>query len=78
MQDYLSLVKELHRRGMKVYMDMETQYVAEKHQWWKDAVGNPGSKYSDYLLFEDSAHTIPATIIACCFVLYLQTLFLFH
>lgn len=64
MQDYLSLVKELHRRGMKVYMDMETQYVAEKHQWWKDAVGNPGSKYSDYLLFEDSAHTIPATIIA--------------
>ncbi|MBK6826878.1 MAG: alpha-amylase [Chitinophagaceae bacterium] len=63
-EDYLSLVKEIHRRGMKVYMDMETQYVADKHIWWKEAVGNPASKYSDYLLFEDSAHTIPATIIA--------------
>jgi glycosidase len=64
MQDYISLVKEVHRRGMKIYLDMETQYVTEKHLWWKDAVGNPKSKFSDYILFEDSAHTIPATIVA--------------
>jgi len=63
MEQYLSLVKEIHKRGMKVYMDMETQYVTEKHLWWKDAVGNLNSKYSDYILFEDSAHKIPATII---------------
>lgn len=64
MQDYISLVKEIHKRGMKLYMDMETQYVAEKHLWWKDAVGNLQSPYSDYLLFDDAAHKIPATIIA--------------
>jgi len=64
MQDYISLVKEIHQRGMKIYLDMETQYVAEKHLWWKDAVGNLQSPYSDYLLFEDAAHKIPATIIA--------------
>ena len=64
MQDYISLVKEVHRRGMKIYMDMETQYVTEKHLWWKDAVGNPKSKFSDYILFEDSTHNIPATIVA--------------
>jgi glycosidase len=63
MQEYISLVKEIHKRGMKVYMDMETQYVTEKHLWWKDAVGNLNSKYSDYILFEDSAHKVPATII---------------
>ena len=63
MEQYLSLVKEIHKRGMKVYMDMETQYVTEKHLWWKDAVGNLNSPYSDYILFEDSAHTKPATII---------------
>lgn len=63
MQEYISLVKEIHKRDMKVYMDMETQYVTEKHLWWKDAVGNLNSKYSDYILFEDSAHKIPATII---------------
>ena len=63
MNEYLSLVKEIHKRGMKVYMDMETQYVTEKHLWWKDAVGNLNSKYSDYILFDDSAHKTPATII---------------
>ncbi len=64
MQDYLALVKDIHRRGMKLYMDMETQYVTEKHLWWKGAVGNPASPYSDYILFEDAAHTTPATIVA--------------
>jgi len=64
MKEYISLVKEVHRRGMKMYLDMETQYVTEKHLWWKDAVGNPNSKLSDYILFEDSAHNIPATIVA--------------
>ena len=64
MQDYINLVKEIHQRGMKIYLDMETQYVAAKHLWWKDAVGNLQSPYSDYILFDDSAHTKPASIIA--------------
>ena len=63
MEEYISLVKEIHKRGMKIYMDMETQYVTEKHLWWKDAVGNLNSIYSDYILFEDPAHKTPATII---------------
>jgi glycosidase len=62
-QDYLALVKELHRRGMKLYMDMETQYVTEDHIWWKDGIGNPKSRYSDYLLYDDPAHTKPASIV---------------
>jgi len=63
MQDYIALVKEVHRRGMKIYLDMETQYVTSEHLWWKDAVGNLDSKYSDYLLFEDAAHEKPATMV---------------
>lgn len=63
MQDYISLVKDIHRRGMKIYLDMETQYVTEKHLWWKDAVGNLQSPYSDYILFDDAAHTTPATMV---------------
>ena len=62
-RDYISLVKELHRRGMKFYMDMETQYVTEHHVWWKDGINNPNSKYSDYILYEDKAHTKPSSII---------------
>jgi alpha-amylase len=62
-EDYLRLVKELHRRGMKLYLDMETQYVTEDHIWWKDGVGNPRSKYSDYILYEDQEHKTPVSII---------------
>ena len=63
LQDYLSLVKDVHKRNMKIYLDMETQYVTEDHVWWKDSYGNPGSKYSDYILYNDSAHTKPEPII---------------
>jgi alpha-amylase len=63
MQQYLALIKELHRRRMKFYMDMETQYVTEGHIWWKDGIGNLNSKYSDYILYDDKAHTKPSTII---------------
>jgi len=63
MDDYIALVKDIHKRGMKIYIDMETQYVAAKHVWWQQAVGNPASPYSDYLLFDDSAHRVPATMV---------------
>ncbi|MBS1626831.1 MAG: alpha-glucosidase C-terminal domain-containing protein [Bacteroidetes bacterium] len=63
MNDYIALVKEIHKKGMKIYLDMETQYVTEKHKWWKDAVGNLKSPYSNYILFQDAAHTKPETMV---------------
>lgn len=62
-EEYVALVKDIHHRGMKIYMDMESQYVTSKHLWWKDAVGNLKSKYSDYLLFDDAEHTTPSTMV---------------
>lgn len=63
MKEYIELVKDIHQRGMKIYIDMETQYVTSKHEWWKDAVGNPNSKYSNYILFDDKEHTTPSSMI---------------
>ncbi|HEX5151305.1 MAG TPA: alpha-amylase family glycosyl hydrolase [Parafilimonas sp.] len=63
MQDFLHLVKAVHQRGMKIYLDMETQYVTEDHVWWKDSYGNLKSKYADYILYDDTAHTKPSTIV---------------
>jgi alpha-amylase len=63
MQDYLLLIKDIHRRGMKLYMDMETQYVTEDHIWWKDGVNNPKSKYADYIIYDDATHTKPTSIV---------------
>lgn len=63
MEDYLHLVKEVHQRGMKIYMDMETQYATEDHIWFKDSYKNPKSFYRDYILYNDSANTKPESII---------------
>ena len=63
MKDYLLLIKELHRRGMKFYMDMETQYVTSDHIWWKDGVNNLKSPYSDYIIYDDKAHAKPTSIV---------------
>jgi len=63
MEDYITLVKEVHKRGMKIYLDMETQYVTSEHLWWKDAVGNLDSKYSEYILFDDAKHQTPASMV---------------
>jgi glycosidase len=61
--DYISLVKEVHRRGMKIYMDMETQYVTEDHPWYKNSYNNLKSPYSNYLVWADSAHTQTEKIV---------------
>ena len=48
---------------MKIYMDMETQYVTEDQVFWKDSYNNPKSKYTDYILYNDSLNTKPESII---------------
>lgn len=63
MEDFIRLLKELHRRDMKLYLDMETQYVTEDDAWWKDAYGNAKSNYSDYILWDDSANLKPSSIV---------------
>ena len=32
--DYLKFLREAHKRGLKVYLDIEIQYVGEGHPWW--------------------------------------------
>ncbi len=49
--DFFHLIGAAHRRGMKVVLDAEFQYVADKHPWykaWKQGTGNllwPGGAY---------------------------------
>ncbi len=63
MADYVALVKAVHARGMKIYMDMETQYVTGDNPWYRDATSDPHSPYRDYILWADSSQNKPAGII---------------
>ena len=59
MDDYRSLVRAVHRQGMKLYLDQEFQYVAYDHPWFKSALGNPASPFSDFLIFHGPNNTKP-------------------
>jgi len=62
MNDYIKLIRELHRRHMKFYMDMETQYIASDNLWFKESYKNPASKYSDYIFYTDKTNSKPVPI----------------
>jgi glycosidase len=63
MKDYLKLVKALHKNDLKIYMDMEIQYLTEDHVWYKDSYQNPASEYSDYIVYNEEGNNDPESII---------------
>lgn len=48
---WFDLVNAAHARGLKIILDLEFQYVAEGHSWWKDHVGNLGKPFGNFLLW---------------------------
>ncbi len=54
-QDYFAFVRAAHARGLKVYLDMEIQYVGEGHPWWTSALENPDAPEAGFLLWHDRA-----------------------
>lgn len=59
MRDYRNLVRDIHRRGMKIFLDEEFQYVAYDHRWFKSALGHPRSPFSDFFIFHKPDNTQP-------------------
>ncbi|MGK4569152.1 alpha-amylase family glycosyl hydrolase [Flavobacterium sp. 3HN19-14] len=59
MKDYIDLVKEVHRRKMKIYQDVEMQYVSGNHPWFKDSFENPKSEYSKFVVYNDAENKKP-------------------
>ena len=57
--DFRHLVRALHRRGMKIFIDEEVQYVTAEHEWFRDALNNPKSRFSHFVLFHGPGNTLP-------------------
>ncbi len=58
-----SLVRAVHARGMKLYLDVEDQYVAEGHPWWTESQGKATSPFGRYLIYHGPGNTQPATAV---------------
>lgn len=58
-KQFISLLKAIHKRGMKLYLDMEVQYVPGDNPWFKDSYHNPSSPYSNYIIYNGPGNTKP-------------------
>jgi glycosidase len=57
--DFRRLVRALHGRGMKIFIDEEVQYVTADHEWYRDAIDNPKSRFSRFIPFRGPGNTLP-------------------
>ena len=62
-QDYFDLLEAMHKRGMKLFMDMEIHYVTFEHKWFRDSFQNPASPYSEFIIYNGPNNTQPESII---------------
>ncbi|MBQ6654590.1 MAG: alpha-glucosidase [Erysipelotrichaceae bacterium] len=50
MADFDRLLKECHKRDLKVIMDMVINHTSTEHEWFKKAIGSPDSPFRDYYI----------------------------
>jgi oligo-1,6-glucosidase/glucan 1,6-alpha-glucosidase len=51
MEDMDKLIEEADKRGIKIIMDLVANHTSTEHEWFKQAIENPYSKYHGYYCF---------------------------
>lgn len=53
MDDFNKLLNEMHKKGMKLIMDMVINHTSTEHFWFKEALKGPENKYHNYYIWKD-------------------------
>lgn len=48
--DFKLMLSEMHKRGIKLIMDLVVNHTSDQHQWFKDAIKDKDSPYRDYYI----------------------------
>jgi oligo-1,6-glucosidase len=54
MEDFDLLLTEVHRRGMRLIMDLVVNHTSDEHIWFQKALQDKSSKYHDFYLFKEA------------------------
>ncbi|WP_339314933.1 alpha,alpha-phosphotrehalase [Paenibacillus sp. FSL R10-2734] len=55
MEDFDELIQELHRRGMKLMIDIVVNHTSTEHEWFKQSISSRNNPYRDYYIWKDPA-----------------------
>lgn len=50
MEDFKTLTKEAHKRGLHIVLDFITTVISVEHPFFQDILNNPDSKYKDWII----------------------------
>lgn len=53
MDDFLRLLNEAHRRGLKVIIDLVVNHTSDLHPWFQESSASPDSAKRDYYIWRD-------------------------
>ena len=59
-EDFKTLVEELHKRGIKVIIDLVVNHTGSDHKWFREAITHPESKYKNYYIWTADNEKISA------------------
>ena len=55
MEDFDEMLSEIHKRDMRLIMDLVVNHTSDEHEWFKKALEDPDSEYHDYYYFRKDA-----------------------
>ncbi|MGL6166719.1 MAG: alpha,alpha-phosphotrehalase [Fusobacteriaceae bacterium] len=58
MNDFHELLNEVHKKEMKLIMDMVINHTSTEHFWFKEALKGPENKYHNYYIWKDGTPEI--------------------
>ena len=59
MKDFDQLLAEIHKRDMRLIMDLVINHTSDEHEWFKQALADKDSKYRNYYFFRDGGEKEP-------------------
>lgn len=57
MEQFDTMLEELHKRGIKLIMDLVVNHTSDEHEWFKAARADKNSKYHDFYIWKDEPIT---------------------
>ena len=55
MKDFDRLLEEVHRRGMRLIMDLVINHTSDEHPWFREALADPDSPKRNYFFLRDGS-----------------------
>ncbi|MBQ7741258.1 MAG: alpha-glucosidase [Eubacterium sp.] len=54
MEDFDKLLDEIHKRDMKLIIDLVVNHTSDEHEWFKEALKSKDNPYHDYYIWRDA------------------------